>query len=105
MSEAVELSASVREASGKGAARAARRAGKVPGIIYGGAEPPLPVSLGYKDIDLRIHHHSFLTTVLTINVDGKPVRVIPRDFQLDPVRDFAAACRLPAHHGGLGADR
>lgn len=88
MSEAVELSASVREASGKGAARAARRAGKVPGIIYGGSEPPIPVSLGFKDVDLRIHHHHFLTTVLTLNVDGTPMRVIPRDFQLDPVRDF-----------------
>ncbi len=88
MSEPVELPASARETSGKGGARAVRRGGHVPGIIYGGNEPPLPVSLVYKDIDLRIHHGRFLTTVLTINVDGNPVRVIPRDYQLDPVRDF-----------------
>jgi len=60
----------------------------IPGIVYGGDEPPLPVSLPYKDVDLRIHAGGFLTTVFTLDIDGKQVRVIPRDFQLDPVRDF-----------------
>lgn len=83
-----ELSASVRETRGTGGARAVRREGMIPGIVYGGDEPPLPVSLPYKDVDLRIHAGGFLTTVFTLDIDGKQVRVIPRDFQLDPVRDF-----------------
>jgi large subunit ribosomal protein L25 len=82
------LSASAREPSGKGGARAIRREGRIPGIIYGGDEPPVPVSLPYKDVDQRIHAGGFLTTVFTLDVDGKPVRVIPRDYQLDPVKDF-----------------
>ena len=88
MDASLELSASTRAASGKGAARAVRREGKIPGIIYGGDEPPLSVSLLFKEINLRIHGGAFLTTVFTIDVDGKAIRVIPRDYQLDPVRDF-----------------
>jgi large subunit ribosomal protein L25 len=88
MSEPIELTASARETAGTSGARAVRRDGKVPGIIYGGGEAPLAVSLPYKDIDLRIHHGNFLTTVLTVNVDGNQIRVIPRDYQLDPVQDF-----------------
>jgi large subunit ribosomal protein L25 len=82
------LSASAREPSGKGGARAIRRAGRIPGIIYGGGEPPQAVSLPHKDVDLRIGAGGFFTTVFTLDVDGKPVRVIPRDYQLDPVKDF-----------------
>ena len=87
MSEQTQLSASTREPSGKGGARAIRRDGKIPGIIYGGDEPPLAITLPYKEVDLRIHHGGFLTSVLTLDVDGSPIRVIPRDFQLDPVKD------------------
>ena len=87
MSEQTQLSASTRDPSGKGGARAIRRDGKIPGIIYGGDEPPLAITLPYKEVDLRIHHGGFLTSVLTLDVDGSPIRVIPRDFQLDPVKD------------------
>jgi len=88
MSEAAELTASIREASGKGAARSIRREGKIPGIIYGGKEPPLPVTLPYKEVDLRIHRGGFLTTVINLDVDGKPMRVIPREYQLEPIKDM-----------------
>ncbi len=87
MSEQAQLSATMREPSGKGGARAIRREGRVPAVIYGGDEAPISISLPYKEVDLRIHHGGFLTSVLTLDVDGSPVRVIPRDFQLDPVRD------------------
>lgn len=87
MSEQAQLSATAREPRGKGGARAIRRDGRIPAVIYGGEEPPVSISLPYKEVDLRIHHGGFMTTVLTLDVDGKPVRVIPRDFQLDPVKD------------------
>jgi large subunit ribosomal protein L25 len=88
MAAPLELSASTRDPSGKGGARALRRDGKIPGIVYGGDEPPVAVSLPYREVDRRIHHRGFLTTVFTLDIDGTPIRVIPRDYQLDPVRDF-----------------
>lgn len=87
MSEQEQLSASAREPSGKGGARAVRREGKVPAVIYGGEEPPMTVSLPYKETNLRINQGGFLTNVLTLDIDGTAIRVIPREFQRDPVRD------------------
>ena len=88
MSEIYELKAEARERAGKGAARAVRRQGKVPAIIYGDKKPPLPVSLAYKDVFMKLHGGGFLTTLAMIDVNGEKIRVIPKDYQLDPVRDF-----------------
>src|SRR5690606_15210682 len=83
-----ELKVEVREQVGKGSARQVRRNGKIPAVIYGDKQPPLAISLSYKDIFYKIHGGAFLTTVATIDVDGKKIQVLPKDFQLDPVRDF-----------------
>src|ERR1700733_15166968 len=85
------IKATARSRAGKGAARAERRAGRVPGIIYGAARPPLPISLDYADLHHRIYAGRFLTTIHDVEIDGVKHRVIPRDFQLDAVRD------LPLH--------
>lgn len=78
-----------RDQTGKGAARAARRAGRVPGIIYGGDEPPVTISFNYNSLNKSIRQGGFMSTQFMVDTgDGKPVRVIPRDLQLDPVRDF-----------------
>jgi large subunit ribosomal protein L25 len=82
-----ELKATARPKSGKGAARAERRAGRVPGVIYGDNQPPLGVSFDHAELRLRIYAGRFLTTIYDIDLDGKKHRVIPRDFQLDPVKD------------------
>src|SRR4051812_958900 len=82
-----ELQATARPKSGKGAARAERRAGRVPGVIYGDNKPPLGVSFENQEIRQRIYAGRFLTTVCDIELEGKKHRVIPRDFQLDPVKD------------------
>ncbi|MGY6706891.1 MAG: 50S ribosomal protein L25/general stress protein Ctc [Rhizobiaceae bacterium] len=86
--ESYELKAEARDRVGKGAAREIRRNGKVPAVIYGDNKPPLAITLPYKEVHLRIHAGGFLTTVATIDVDGEKHRVLPKDFQLDPVRDF-----------------
>jgi large subunit ribosomal protein L25 len=86
--ESYELKAEARERVGKGAAREIRRNGKVPAVIYGDKQPPLPIVLPYKDLHARIHAGGFLTTLATIDVDGKKIKVLPKDYQLDPVRDF-----------------
>src|ERR1700753_402017 len=83
-----ELKATARPSVGKGAARAERRAGRVPGVIYGDNQPPLPISVEDRELRQRILAGRFLTTIFDINLEGKNHRVIPRDFHLDPVRDF-----------------
>jgi large subunit ribosomal protein L25 len=88
MSTTYELKAEVREQVGKGSAREVRRNGKVPAVIYGDKQPPLAIALSYKDVYYKIHGGGFLTTIATIDVDGKKISVLPKDFQLDPVRDF-----------------
>src|SRR5262245_24706573 len=87
MSETYELKAEAREQVGKGSARAVRRDGKVPAVIYGDKQPPLAIALSYKDVYYKIHGGGFLTTVATIDVGGKKVQVLPKDYQLDPVSD------------------
>lgn len=86
--ETYELTAEARERVGKGSAREVRRNGKVPAVIYGDKQPPLAIALSYKDLFQRIHGGGFLTTIATIDVGGKKIQVLPKDYQLDPVRDF-----------------
>src|ERR1700752_3652444 len=82
-----ELKATARPRAGKGAARAVRREGRVPGVIYGDNQPPLAISLDFAELNHRIHAGRFLVSICNIEVDGKKHRTIPRDFQVDPVRD------------------
>ena len=88
MATVKELKATARPQSGKGAARAERRAGRVPGVIYGNNQPPVTISVDDAELRQRILAGRFLTTIYDIDLEGKKHRVIPRDFHLDPVRDF-----------------
>jgi large subunit ribosomal protein L25 len=82
-----ELKAQARSGVGKGAARALRREGLIPAVIYGDKQPPLSISISYNDANKRIYAGGFLSHVITIDVDGAKHTVIPRDYQLDPVKD------------------
>jgi large subunit ribosomal protein L25 len=88
MSEAKQLTAMARDRVGKGAARAVRRQGHVPAVIYGAGEPAEPIALDFNQTRQLIFGGGFLTTVFDIDVGGRTVRAIPRDYQLDPVKDF-----------------
>ncbi|MDR3473813.1 MAG: 50S ribosomal protein L25/general stress protein Ctc [Devosia sp.] len=88
MADAYELKAQARAGVGKGAARALRRQGLVPAVIYGDKKPPVGVAIAYKDAHKRIYAGGFLSHVITLDVDGEKHQVIPRDYQLDPVKDF-----------------
>jgi large subunit ribosomal protein L25 len=83
-----ELSAQLRNRTGKGAARELRRNAMVPAVIYGDKKDPLPIALSSKEVTMRIHAGGFLTTLATIEVDGVKHQVLPKDYQTDPVRDF-----------------
>ena len=88
MSEAKQLTAMARDRVGKGAARAVRRQGHVPAVIYGAGEPAEPIALDFSQTRRLIFDGGFLTTVFDIDVGGRTLRAIPRDYQLDPVKDF-----------------
>jgi large subunit ribosomal protein L25 len=88
MAQIYELTAEVRDRVGKGAARAVRRQDRVPAVIYGDKQPPIPIALPQREMTQRLHAGGFLTHLVEINVDGEKIRAIPKDYQLDPVRDF-----------------
>ena len=88
MADISEIKATSREKTGKGAARAARREGLVPAVIYGEKQPPVPINVDYKTVWTHLQTGQFLSTVYMIDVGGDKTRVIPRDIHLHPVRDF-----------------
>lgn len=88
MAEMKTLAATVRSGTGKGAARSVRREGRIPAVLYGGGEAPTPISLDKKITTQLIFAGHFLTTIFELDIDGKQERAIPRDYQLDVVRDF-----------------
>ena len=87
-----DLHATVRAGTGKGAARAARRAGDVPGIVYGGGADPLPINLNFDKLLTRLRKGGFMSTLYNLKVEGHDdVRVICRGVQRHVVKD------LPTH--------
>jgi large subunit ribosomal protein L25 len=88
MAEAIELKAWARQSTGKGGARQVRRDGRIPGIVYGDKQDPQNIALESKAVSKQIQTGHFQSTIFTLDVDGSKIRVIPRDVQLDPVRDF-----------------
>src|SRR5262245_34940327 len=87
MAEAREIKASARPRAGKGGARAIRREGWVPGVLYGDKREPQDIALDFKDLSLAVGRGKFLSTVHDLSLDGSTYRVIPREVQLDPVKD------------------
>ncbi|HVV93201.1 MAG TPA: 50S ribosomal protein L25/general stress protein Ctc [Hyphomicrobiales bacterium] len=82
------LEAEARDRVGKGAARALRREGKIPAVIYGDRQAPAGVALDRNQMTLLVRGGGFMTTLFELKVGDRPAeRVIPRDFQLDPVRE------------------
>ncbi len=88
MSDTYVLEGQLRERVGKGAARELRRNAMVPAVIYGDKKDPVSIALPYKELAMKIHGGGFMTTVASIKVDGEEYRVLPKDYQLHPVRDF-----------------
>lgn len=90
--EIPDLVAQERAGTGKGAARAARRAGMVPGVVYGGDAEPLAVQIPFNELLKKLKAGQFKSTLWNLKVEGQDdVRVICRDVQRDVVKD------LPTH--------
>ncbi|MFM1816983.1 MAG: ribosomal protein [Pseudomonadota bacterium] len=91
MAEITEIKAEARPRAGKGAARSVRREGKIPGVIYGDKKEPETIAVDHNELWILVKKGKFTSTLFDIKVDGKTIRVLPRDVQLDPVKD------LPIH--------
>ncbi|MHA7851611.1 50S ribosomal protein L25/general stress protein Ctc [Roseovarius sp.] len=90
--EIPDLHAQERTGTGKGAARAVRRAHMVPGIVFGGDVDPLPIQIPYNVLIKKLKEGRFKSTLFNLKVEGHDdVRVICRDVQRDVVKD------LPTH--------
>ena len=87
MSDMTTLVAEDRSAVGKGAARALRRAGRVPGVVYGEKKEQLMFSLEARALRRELQHARFYSTLCELEIGGKKLRVLPRDIQLHPVSD------------------
>jgi large subunit ribosomal protein L25 len=79
------LSAALRTETGKGAARALRREGRIPGIIYGHAREPQPLTVDAKELG-RLLDHVTESTVIELSLDGKPTKTLIREVQRHPFK-------------------
>lgn len=86
MKESFEINATVRTDMGKGASRRLRRTETVPAIIYGGDSDPQSISLTHNEIKHHLENEAFYSHVLTLNLEGKPEKVILRDLQRHPFK-------------------
>ena len=85
MSDVASLDAEAREQAGKGAARALRRSGRVPAVIYGDKKDPTPISIDGHTLQVELSQAGFYLRLYDIKVNGKNERVLPRDVQRHPV--------------------
>jgi large subunit ribosomal protein L25 len=91
MANFVTIEAEARARSGKGAARATRRAGRVPAVIYGAREAPTLISLEPKAVLRELHQGGWRSRLFEVSVAGATQRALIRDVQFHPVTD------LPEH--------
>nr|WP_070961188.1 50S ribosomal protein L25/general stress protein Ctc [Hyphomonas sp. Mor2] len=87
MSKDIVFNVDVRERTGKGGAREARRLGFVPGVLYGGGEDPVAINLKKNEVVKAINTGQFLSSTATLVHDGKKQLVIPQAIQMHPVSD------------------
>lgn len=87
MSEIETIAVSRRENLGKGASRAARRAGSVPGVVYGLNETPVAIAIEELALNRLLTHANFFSHMFSLEVAGQKMNVLARDLQVHPVTD------------------
>jgi len=85
------IDAELREKTGKAETRRLRKAGKIPGIIYGGGKPDLPILLDFNSTSKLLNEEHFHSSIVEINVAGSRGKnsVLLKDAQWDPIMDTA----------------
>ena len=81
------LAATIRETKTKGEVKSLRNKGMVPGIIYGGEEPNQKISVSIKEVKNLLNKENILSNIISINIDGKEQKVLPRIIDFDTVTD------------------
>ncbi len=84
----IEVIASRRDAQGSSASRRLRRAGRVPGIVYGGDAAPVQIELDHNALYHALRKEAFHASVLTLAVDGEKEPVLLRDTQWHPYKQI-----------------
>lgn len=87
MANVMVLDAAQRDRVGKGAARAARRSGRLPAVLYGDKKDPMAITLDPRIVGLAYANPGFFAQLFDIAVDGANHRALCRDVQVDPVSD------------------
>jgi large subunit ribosomal protein L25 len=87
MANVVTIGAETRARAGKGAARATRREGKVPGVIYGGKQEPSLIALEPREVLRELHRAGWQSRLYELNTGGVAVRALIRGVQFHPVSD------------------
>ncbi len=83
-----EIEAESRNDRGKGASRRLRRAGKIPGVVYGAHKDAVAIQLVHNDMLLHTEHEAFYSHILDLKVDGTPEKVVLKDMQRHPFKPF-----------------
>ncbi|MBC3910494.1 MULTISPECIES: 50S ribosomal protein L25/general stress protein Ctc [Undibacterium] len=78
----MKVIAFARNVQGTGASRRLRLAGQTPGIIYGGTEAPVSITLDHNALYHALKKEAFHSSILDLEVDGKSEKVLLRDFQV-----------------------
>jgi large subunit ribosomal protein L25 len=81
----ISLKGEARDSIGKGGARKARAAGKIPGVLYGHGEDPVPVAIGMRDFQLALHHHEGGNAIVNLAIGSGEHTALIRDVQYDPI--------------------
>lgn len=97
MADKIEIAAEVRTEFGKGSARRARRASKIPGVIYGHGDDPRHVLLPGHETTLAVRNPNAL---LTLDIEGDEQMVVPKDIQRDPIKPWIVHLDLLAVRRG-----
>ena len=82
----IEFTAFPRATEGRAASRRMRRAGKAPGIVYGGTAAPQPIELDHNALMHALRNEAFHASILTMKIDGAATKVLLRDVQMHPFR-------------------
>ncbi len=83
----IEFTAFPRTTEGRGASRRMRRAGKAPGVVYGGPDAPQPIELDHNALFHALRNEAFHASILSMSLDGKTTKVLLRDVQMHPFKN------------------
>jgi large subunit ribosomal protein L25 len=81
-----QLNATPRTGSGKGPARSLRAAGQIPGVVYGHARDPQPLTLDTREFEKLLSHIAAESTVIELSLDGQTTKTLIREIQRHPFK-------------------